>query len=488
MRKVIALGIVLMLSAGCSTYLRNRELERVAKDWSMVIRASQVIPIYPLTEDLQPGDMFLVQLPIDEQQKIYKQRGFLPLDNMIYRLDPNGYEAFYDRSFAAGSKTTPLPKYWLTPDGDAHPWSLAPNVGFPSYSFSVQSGGGFNLALPVQGVPIGLSLLGGGAAQGTVTIADARTYGVDTVSLYDDVRAWARGNREFLGYFAPSGKSQNYIRVVSRVYLAGRLNVSLQSSRSFGATASGGAPKPVDLVVPSAGPDPKRATLDAYNDNVGKLNTMLQEALKAVRAGGAEKLLPGGTVKVVAASSDSISLVETFNRPLVVGYLGFDILIDQDGILGPPIPTHAVLAEQLQPPASQLLSTAALRTSYEILVKQGQQGDPRAAALVEDLDKLEKLVPEKYPCAIVGFRSAAAELSVIHEAGSSVRGDMRGLPVVTTYRGELVGSIDKLRQTTGDLRKHLKANEEAFQALISALREHALLLNRATEYANQIEP
>jgi hypothetical protein len=138
-------------------------------------------------------------------------------------------------------------------------------------------------------------------------------------------------------------------------------------------------------------------------------------------------------------------------------------------------------------PASQLLSTAALRTSYEILLKRGRQGDSRAAALVEDLDKLEKLVPEKYPCPIFGFQSASANLSVIHEAGAPVRGDMRGFPVVTTYRGELVGSVDKLRQASGELRNQLPANEEALQALTFALREYALLLNRATEYANQIE-
>ena len=489
--RFIALGIALLICTGCSSYLRNREVEQVAKDWSMVIRASQVIPVYPLTEDLQPGDIFLVQLPIDDQHKIYKQRGFLPLDNMIHRLDPQGYGEFYDRSFEVGRDGTPLPKYWLTPQGETRPWSLAPTASFPTYTFSVRSGGGFNLALPVQGVPIGLSLLGGGAAQGTVTIADARTYGVDTISLYNDVLKWARDNREFLSNFAPGDKGQSYVRVVSRVYLAGRLNVSLQSSQSTGATASGGAPKPVDLVVPSAGPDPQQVSVDAYNENVSKLNTMLQEALKKVSASGAEQLLPGGTVKVVAAAAGTISLVETFNRALVIGYLGFDVLIDHDGILGPPIPTHAVLAEQIRPPTatatSELLSTAALRTSYEILLDRKKQGDPRAAALVEDLDKLDRLVPEKYPCPIVGLRSAGAPLSVIHEAGTPVPRDVRGFPVVTTYRGQLIGSIDKLRQTAGDLQKHLAANEQALQALNLALREHALLLNRAVEVANRIE-
>ena len=40
-----------VLITSCATDLRNKELEKVAKDWSLVIRASQVIPVsasYPI--------------------------------------------------------------------------------------------------------------------------------------------------------------------------------------------------------------------------------------------------------------------------------------------------------------------------------------------------------------------------------------------------------------------------------------------------------
>src|SRR4051812_48669153 len=90
-----ALGTSFLLVAGCTTTAtKNKQLEAVAKDWSMTIRASQVVPVYPLTEDLQPGDVFLVQLPVDRQQEAYKQKGFLPLDNLIARLRPAGYLGF----------------------------------------------------------------------------------------------------------------------------------------------------------------------------------------------------------------------------------------------------------------------------------------------------------------------------------------------------------------------------------------------------------
>ena len=63
----------------------------------MVIRASQVIPVYPLTEDLQPGDVLLVRTPIEEQAKLYKKKGFLPLDQHLVRLYTKGStNDFYD--------------------------------------------------------------------------------------------------------------------------------------------------------------------------------------------------------------------------------------------------------------------------------------------------------------------------------------------------------------------------------------------------------
>ena len=67
MRRTVIFGIIglLVLFIGCTTKLRNKQLEKVAKDWALIFRASQVIPVYPLTEDLQPGDVLLVSTPIE---------------------------------------------------------------------------------------------------------------------------------------------------------------------------------------------------------------------------------------------------------------------------------------------------------------------------------------------------------------------------------------------------------------------------------------
>ena len=76
--RVIVWILLALAASGCARAVSDRELQRVARDWSMVIRASQIVPVYPLTEDLQPGDIFLVQVTVDEQAKTYRERGFLP--------------------------------------------------------------------------------------------------------------------------------------------------------------------------------------------------------------------------------------------------------------------------------------------------------------------------------------------------------------------------------------------------------------------------
>jgi hypothetical protein len=112
----------------------------MAKDWCLTIRASQVIPIYPLSEDLEPGDVFLVTTPIQTQAEQYKENGFLPLDMHLVRLDGLDYEKFYRKSYGTTGhadaadfwKFTPGPTPPPDPDNPRHrattSWSLAPRA------------------------------------------------------------------------------------------------------------------------------------------------------------------------------------------------------------------------------------------------------------------------------------------------------------------------------------------------------------------------
>ena len=178
---------------GCATQkMSGDQLARVEKDWSLSIRASQVIPVYPLTEDLQPGDVFLVQTPIEEQVKVYLGKGFLPLENLVTRLSPSGYARFYRGwpHVADGDNAPPRP--WQFPKADAPDadYSSAPLAAFPTYNFSVSRSGGLNMAIPVQGVPIGLNLLDSASANGTITLKDAFTYALPARTMYDAIQQW----------------------------------------------------------------------------------------------------------------------------------------------------------------------------------------------------------------------------------------------------------------------------------------------------------
>ncbi len=353
-RGAFAIAVLALVCGGCAS--SEKQVQKAARDWCMTIRGSQVIPVYPLTEDLQPGDVFLVQVPIDRQQTLYKKNGFLPLDTVLGRMNPDGYEEFYGHSFFPTNGTVVLPRDWIRPLGvgiytnhngtNTLSWQAAPRVAFPGYSFSVRNGAGLNLAVPVQGVPVGLGLLASDAATGSIQIQDARTMGVDTISLYRQLKGWAKSNTAFLGNFGPSsdGKRTNYLRVITRVFASGRMTVTLKDASNRSGGVDVGVPKPVNLLQPELPSDQKstpEAALSNFTNAWNAISEMVKAAGTAVNAAG--QVLPGGSLRLAAASSRSVSLDETFDPPVILGYLGFDCVINDGGRLGPPIPTHANL-------------------------------------------------------------------------------------------------------------------------------------------------
>ena len=56
-----------------------------------------------------------------------------------------------------------------------------------------------------------------------------------------------------------------------------------------------------------------------------------------------EPIAVGASVKLAMATSRSVSLVETFRRPLVIGYLASDYAIEARGQCAGPVPTQGVL-------------------------------------------------------------------------------------------------------------------------------------------------
>jgi hypothetical protein len=189
----------------------------------------------------------------------------------------------------------------------------------------VQQGQSLKLAVPVQAVPIGLSLLNSNQAHGAIEISNASTYGVDQISLDQQVEAWAAcpTTRALLARYAPDGPATHYIRVITRVYLTGQVNVSVSNDASRGAGLDAGVAQNAQL--PAAGTPRDVAT--NYSNLLTTLNNSLNNATGTVTK-------PGGSIRIAAVSSRSVSLSETFDRPIVIGYIAFDRAIGPGGLLG----------------------------------------------------------------------------------------------------------------------------------------------------------
>lgn len=458
------------------------ELARVAKDWSQTIRASQVIPVYPLTEDVQPGDVFLVTETVDEQHERYAENGYLALSNHVARLDPDGYVPFYAQSFAARD----LPKTWLLP-GEPKSFGSAPAAAFPTYSFTAKSGSAFSGALPISGVPVGLSLLGASEATGSVTIADARTYGVDMLSLHRQLSAWSLANAPFLAQYASEGDHERYLRVVTRVYLTGRLEVSLNAASSSSAGLSAGVPKAAEIPTLSASKEGGDVVASNYTAAIDELNDAL--------AGVAGDVAPGASLKVTAASGNSVSLREVFPRPIVIGYLGFDARILPGGALGPPMPTHAVLESGARPGtavAAAGAETTQVANAYRVLVERAKaEADENGPihTVVAQLDEVgDRLLPAKLPVPIRDSRLAVQreEGSAIDRSGSAYRALISYLAALRGTRKNLLAQLD----ADPALRDERRAELARVGAEIAGIEDrlyvvHGPLLKRAEELASR---
>jgi hypothetical protein len=459
-RVILAVLAVLVLSTSCASNLRNKQLEAVAKDWALVIRASQVIPVYPLSEDLQPGDVLLVSTPIEEQVALYKKKGFLPLDQHLVRLYSNDFPEFYDFRYGITDTTIP-PAHWQRENAvGEHNWKIAPRAAFPTYQFSVSTGSGFNLAIPIQGVPFALGLMNSGKASGTVTIADAYTFGLDNFRMEKLVRNWASKNRKPLRNYEPREERHHFLRVVSRVYVTGRVSVTVNNDEAMGAEAGVGADRPVELMGATEG-----SAGENYANAIETINKFATEQL------------PGAKVKIATATSRSVTLSEEFERPLVIGYVGFDMPILKGGRLGAPISTLAQLTEGRTLPASSSDSVyrlAALSHMYQALQQvPGSEAD----RIGVQLDALDRLLPDRYPFTFYELASPG-EIRRDPEVVAGAEIDGRGFQAVLDFLGYAETTVETLHgylpsapRETEEQRRTASQLEKELQSARAALEE-----------------
>ena len=339
------IGLVLLAAsagasgcAGISAKKKSSELERVAKDWCLTIRASQVMPAYPLTRDLQPGDVFLTTTPIGNEVSVFEEKGFLPLDVHLVRLPVlEKIDAFYKQRTGEGDKFP----------GPVSTWKDLPAAAFPTYSFEVSRGGGLNMALPIEGVPVGFSYLGSAAATATVVLKDAQTMGVDIETMQPLLDAWRKKNQSLLAAYSNNEGQDSgvFVRVVTRVYRVSKIRVHLNDSSSGGASAAAG----VALPTPDPGtPDAQKPAAQRFAELSEKLNAVAGPQF-------------GANLKFVSVGTRAVAMDEDFEAPMVFGYIAYDCLILPGGVLSAPMPTFyrvsgAPIAQPKQFDSSGLLT------------------------------------------------------------------------------------------------------------------------------------
>ncbi|MBV6823559.1 hypothetical protein [Pseudomonas sp. PD9R] len=365
MKKRFARGILFTLSAilvGCVSTPPREALEKVAKDWSMTIRASQIMPVYPLDEDIRPGDVYISKNDVDTEIATWEAKGFLPLINRYDRIPITASE--YDTQYANGFKKT----------NDVS-FNRAPGTAFPSYTFSVDKRGALGLAIPLNSVPVALSASGAQSATGSVVFKGASNQGLSDRTMQSIISRWAAKNQNLLAS-KYNNNSPTVLRVITRIYSIQGATVTLAFSEAVGTQTDVGAGantpgllsaseeqynslitylnKQVELkkgaVVASPPPAPpisnptttdsEIAALETDIATVNKLKTEQQlQAIKQqianleseTKYGG--YILPGASFKVASRTARGVTMDENFTTPLVVGYLAMEYLILPSGRL-----------------------------------------------------------------------------------------------------------------------------------------------------------
>lgn len=383
MRMCLTAGLLLATMSGCCLFEADRreELEKVAKDWCLTIRASQVIPVYPLTEDLRPGDVYLVTRAVDQDRGVFEERGFLPLDLNVARLD-----------VAKELKDSSVYQHPIgrSLDGSAWPpsssvFEIMSRAGFPTYRVSVDRQAGLDLALPIQAVPVSLSAMKADKGTATVSLSEAYTYGLDVQSLQSAVQRWMQQDATMnmlAGAVASQPvDSEPWIRVVTRVFLVKSVSVDVAtdsaSSLNLGAGADAPASKTIDLD-----------------------RSVQSRALDAVAASPSIPGAPAGRLQLVSATSRSVTMKETFPRPIVIGYLAYQTRLNRDGTAGSALaPTFELLTEGIElAEFADDVNTATIRSWLK--------GSKEHLALVRD--HIDRTVPGKPNVTVVLHGSAYA--------------------------------------------------------------------------------
>jgi hypothetical protein len=220
-------------------------------------------------------------------------------------------------------------------------------VGFPEFSSTSYTSGDLAALVPIEAMQLGINVSATNVKKVSVKVPAAESYSISLATafkqLFTENTAEATKNAhpiiftakgkelsdaarlQFMGTFKSSDTGKRlYVRIITEVYYARALDISLFASDTFGTK---GTLSPVVAPPPSTQPVPV-VTFPSDTSAIG--STGAEGAVAAMQARlGATQSVPGGSVQLVSYSDTAVGVRRVFDRPVAIGVRG--IIVEVDG-------------------------------------------------------------------------------------------------------------------------------------------------------------
>jgi len=238
-------------------------------------------------------------------------------------------------------------------------------------------------------------------------------------------------------------KGNVYLRIVTRVYMVGAVEISLSRKKAGGAGIEVGQAPTIHLVnLQAKDANDTKARAEAYQEILDELSKPMASAV------------PGGGMKIAWASENMVMLKEQFPRLLAIGYLGFDVPILKDGSLGPLIATrdHIDPEIRIRPKISKAAEPVAWQTIFNLYRMLTAKDAPKEARqLANSMDTLfdQYVLPKDITFYKLNLDDETDKYVMTHLDGLHGYGrvDLNGFRRLNALHGIMQDSIDALKNT-----------------------------------------
>jgi len=377
----------------------------VAREWSKTMRELGITPVFPPREDVQVGDIYMAPTTPEGEASALEAKGYVPLGLWVATADvSDALKTFYGArpSFPVTDKTnTAQPHSSASTVFDETDARRLRVVGFPVFMSATLTQGSLSGLIPTEAVSVAAAAGFMQARRVTVSVPRAESYGIPAAVLlgslitgaasgqtkkqWNTARAGGFVARD-VTFYLPSEQRTNlqsdpeweaghrygYVRVITEVFYARELDVSIESSRGgglsldvrpavtsavtsvppvpapvngtdSGASSGGGGGGGAAGAKPSESQVPKEGQAVTFSEPTPQeIAAALNKQLDAAKGGAA----PGVGARFVTAGAQGIGMRVTFERPIAIGYRGVLVKLFEDGSvegaggLGSAVPTE----------------------------------------------------------------------------------------------------------------------------------------------------